>query len=69
MEPDQSSYSNSCPITQSTSAMFNDDFQATSSLNTSSDNMPQCNATTMLHLHLHNNQNYLKETTEGRRND
>ena len=44
MEPDQSSYSNSCPITQSTSAMFNDDFQATSSLNTSSDNMPQCNA-------------------------
>ena len=48
MEPDQSSYSNSCPITQSTSAMFTDDFQATS------DNMPQCNAT-MLHLHLHNN--------------
>ena len=68
MEPDQSSYSNSCPITQSTSAMFNDDFQGTSSLNTSSDNMPQCNAT-MLHLHLHNNQKYLKETTEGRRND
>ena len=60
MEPDQSSYSNSCPITQSTSAMFNDDFQATSSLDTSSDNMPQCNAAM---LHLHNNQYYLKDTT------
>ena len=59
MEPDQSSYSNSCPITQSTSAMFNDDFQATSSLDTSSDNMPQCDAM----LHLHNNQYYLKDTT------
>ena len=60
MEPDQSSYSNSCPITQSTSAMFNDDFQATSSLDTSSDNMPQCNAAM---LHRHNNQYYLKDTT------
>ena len=50
MEPDQSSYSNSCPITQSTSAMFNDDFQATSSLDTSSDNMPQCDAMLLCYI-------------------